>query len=326
MEYLTAKELQDKYNISKETLQGLERRGLPSIVSGRLKRYDLNKVKTCLSNLSEGILNLRIGNIYDNSSISKIFACGTQGGMRRSHTTNTLVIFSDHSHGLYDDIWKDNILYYTGMGTENHQKLEGTQNLTLFESRTSGIQVHLFETFIPGQHRYRGQVELVNAPYMDEQYDINKKLRKVWIFPVRLKVDNLVPETLVSISNDKNELQAQKMSLEELKNRAQNSKGASTRTTTSKTYTRDQYVSEYVKRRAKGFCDLCNKPAPFIDKKSRPYLETHHVTALSEGGEDNINSCLALCPTCHRKVHILKSPEDLTLLKERLKFYIKNNK
>ena len=34
------------------------------------------------------------------------------------------------------------------------------------------------------------------------------------------------------------------------------------------------------------------------------YLESHHVTWLSRGGYDLIDNVVALCPNCHRKIHI----------------------
>ncbi|WP_458557964.1 restriction endonuclease [Bacillus cereus] len=36
--------------------------------------------------------------------------------MRRSKKTNTLVLFSDYTKGIYDDRWEQGVLYYTGMG------------------------------------------------------------------------------------------------------------------------------------------------------------------------------------------------------------------
>lgn len=38
---------------------------------------------------------LKIGQILKNADIVEIFKCGNMGGMRRSNTTNTLVIVSD---------------------------------------------------------------------------------------------------------------------------------------------------------------------------------------------------------------------------------------
>ena len=77
---------------------------------------------------------------------------------------------------------------------------------------------------------------------------------------------------------------------------------------------RDQYVSEYAKRLAKGICNLCGKPAPFKKKDGSPYLETHHVIWLSKGGADSIDNTVALCPNCHKKMHIVNDPADVKTL------------
>lgn len=46
---------------------------------------------------------IKIGQIIKNADIVEIFKCGNMGGMRRSRTTNTLVIISDYTKGLYLD-------------------------------------------------------------------------------------------------------------------------------------------------------------------------------------------------------------------------------
>lgn len=81
------------------------------------------------------------------------------------------------------------------------------------------------------------------------------------------------------------------------------------------TYERNAYVSEYAKRRANGVCQLCKKEAPFKNKDGEPYLETHHIEWLSRGGTDTLDNTVALCPNCHRKMHVL----DLEVDKEKLK-------
>ncbi len=56
--------------------------------------------------------------------------------------------------------------------------------------------------------------------------------------------------------------------------------------------------------RANGYCEECGNPAPFIRASDRtPYLEIHHKTFLSEGGEDTVENTMALCPNCHREKH-----------------------
>ncbi|MGL5557665.1 MAG: HNH endonuclease [Paraclostridium dentum] len=322
MNYLTSGEVQKKYNISRTTLFRLEKKGLPFIGIGRSKRYEESEVDQWLININNGIKGLIIGYIYDNTTIASVFSCGTQGGMRRSHTTNTLVIFSDHTRGVYDDRWiDDSTLLYTGMGQEGDQVLDGNQNRTMYESRKNGINIHLFETFKPGEHMYRGQVELIDDPYIDYQEDVKGNNRKVWIFPIKLKTSTSVPFELIESVNDLREKEANKMTLEKLKKRAKITNKVGTRSVVTKTHVRDAFISKYVKKRASGICDLCEEKAPFLDKSGEPYLESHHVDWLSEGGEDSITNCVALCPSCHRKVHVLSLKEDKEKLKNKLKFY-----
>jgi len=69
-------------------------------------------------------------------------------------------------------------------------------------------------------------------------------------------------------------------------------------------YSRSIYISEFIKRRAKGICQDCLNYAPFCMKNTgEPYLETHHIIPLSRGGNDIISNVIALCPNCHRKRH-----------------------
>ena len=83
----------------------------------------------------------------------------------------------------------------------------------------------------------------------------------------------------------------------------------------TKQYSRDPYISELAKRLANGKCELCGKPAPFKDSKGKPYLETHHVVWLSQGGSDSVDNTVALCPNCHRKMHVVADPGDVSKLK-----------
>lgn len=98
-------------------------------------------------------------------------------------------------------------------------------------------------------------------------------------------------------------------------------KGSSGKVTTTKIYDRDPVVSAYVKKRAEGKCDLCGKDAPFMDAKGNPYLEEHHVERLADGGDDTIDNAVALCPNCHRQVHIVGTDEIKTALINRLMAY-----
>lgn len=83
-------------------------------------------------------------------------------------------------------------------------------------------------------------------------------------------------------------------------------------------FVRSAMVGFYAKKRADGVCELCGQPAPFRDKNDDPFLETHHVQWLSQGGGDTFNNTVALCPNCHRKMHIVNDPQNVAALQNLL--------
>lgn len=147
---------------------------------------------------------LAIGQILTNVQLRDTFQCGNMGGMRRSHATNTLVIVSDYTKGLYQDKWIGGVLHYTGMGKTGDQDINWAQNATLAEMDRNGVDVHLFEVIDPGEYIYCGRIELVDRPYTDRQPDENGDDRLVWMFPVRPVPENNVrkPEMLVFADMD----------------------------------------------------------------------------------------------------------------------------
>lgn len=114
---------------------------------------------------------------------------------------------------------------------------------------------------------------------------------------------------------------AESLSIEELKTiaRQQGKTKPKEVTTTVIQKVRDPYIAEYARRRANGICQLCGVPAPFNRSDGTPYLESHHIVWLSSGGEDSIENTAALCPNCHRKMHIVNDPEDVEWLKAVIK-------
>jgi len=99
--------------------------------------------------------------------------------------------------------------------------------------------------------------------------------------------------------------EAKKIDEKSLRKRAKQAKILPQKTIVSVTkYIRNQYIVEYAKRKANGICQDCFEPAPFINKNTgEPFLETHHIIPLAEGGEDTIENTIAICPNCHRKRH-----------------------
>jgi 5-methylcytosine-specific restriction protein A len=258
------------------------------------------------------------GQILSNNELIAIFKCSPQGGMRRSHRTNTLIIVSDHTKGLYGDRWDGIILHYTGMGLTGDQSITSTQNRTLAGSDTNGISVFLFEVFESGNYFFQGQATLAGKPYQEKQRDHRANERMVWMFPLKL-IDSEQPaalnEEIIERVQEVQEKKAARLSIAELKALIKESPPkAGTREVISKDYDRNPYVAEYVKRRASGICELCHNPAPFTNKHKEPYLEEHHIVWLSKSGNDTVDNTVALCPNCHRKMHVLDLEVDKKLL------------
>jgi 5-methylcytosine-specific restriction protein A len=266
--------------------------------------------------------DLARGDELSNEDLGLVFQCGNNGGMRRSHATNTLIIVSDPTKGRYIDEWRDGVLHYCGMGLEGPQSLAFAQNKTLAESGSNGVAVHLFEVHRAGVYEYVGKVELASGPYESQQSDANGMLRRVWIFPVR-PLDGMgapsIPQDTFWEVFARQRREAKRLSDEEIHRRAQALQGSSSsRVTTSTTHVRNEYVAEYARRRAGGKCELCGKPAPFQNRSGEPYLESHHIKWLARGGGDTIDNTVALCPNCHREMHILDSKESRKLLLKKV--------
>jgi hypothetical protein len=69
-------------------------------------------------------------------------------------------------------------------------------------------------------------------------------------------------------------------------------------------FVRNPDVVAEVLFQAKGHCQQCMNPAPFLrGSDGAPFLEVHHRVPLSIGGEDTVANAIALCPNCHRAAH-----------------------
>ncbi len=78
-------------------------------------------------------------------------------------------------------------------------------------------------------------------------------------------------------------------------------------------YRRDPKVVAWVLQSAKGICELCDTKGYETDTIAA-YLEVHHVVPLSSGGADSVYNAVAVCETCHGKLHRAKNREALNML------------
>ena len=255
------------------------------------------------------------GDVVTNAELARIFKCATQGGMRRSHRTDALVLVSDHTQFVHQDRWiTHNLFHYTGMGLRGDQSIDYLQNKTLSQSATNGVSLYLFEVYEPRSYLYRGQVTLFDRPFEESQPDLDGRPRTVWVFPLQVvdaDADFRVPLDLVTKVRRRRKRQARQLSDEDLYTMAVHSRrNPSVRHAVPTVWDSNVYVAELTRRRAKGICQLCDRPAPFHDKKDEAYLEPHHIVWRSQGGADTVDNSVALCPNCHKKMHILNLKDD----------------
>jgi 5-methylcytosine-specific restriction protein A len=275
--------------------------------------------------------NILIGDVVTEAEIHEIFGCQTTFGIRLNKANNAIVIVSDATSGnTYADFWEGDTLYYTGTdakAVDGNQVLTGQGNnngaLKDVWNNPNSTTLFLFEKYAKNQCTYRGVVTLAKEPYQVPRKSNPTQL--VWKFP--LKLANVEWSQLISDYEQverkaavKTEKELKKAINAKMKN--PNSKnGQIKREATVSFWDRDSNIRAYVKIRAHGVCDLCQKPAPFTDESGAPYLEAHHIKWLSKGGEDNPRNMVALCPNCHRKMHVLDLEKDRMQLTEKAKKY-----
>lgn len=202
----------------------------------------------------------------------------------------------------YDDRWdEDGVLHYYGAGQEGDMVfLRG--NRALRDHVADGKAVHLFEK-VDGGLRYLREVVVEGWYEVENVPDAKGNNRKGIVF-------ELVPLDQVSELDDASSGEPAEagwdVDLDALRARVISSataNGSSSTTGKRTIYARSRDVRIYVLRRADGNCEGCGTPAPFTNRDGKPYLEPHHTTRLSDGGPDHPRHVIALCPTCHRRVH-----------------------
>ena len=132
-----------------------------------------------------------LGEELTNEELCAVFKCGSQGGLRKSSRTNTLILVSDQTQSQdrnpYQDKWIDGVLHYTGMGLKGDQKLNFMQNKTLANLEKLDIKAYLFEKLVSRKYTFRGEVVLAGKIYTETQEDNEGNKRNVLKFPLKIK-------------------------------------------------------------------------------------------------------------------------------------------
>ncbi|MBU3905184.1 MAG: HNH endonuclease [Nanoarchaeota archaeon] len=77
--------------------------------------------------------------------------------------------------------------------------------------------------------------------------------------------------------------------------------GIEKKDTVTGVFKRDIQLVEFLKEYFEYKCIICHKNIKRDDNK--PYIESHHVQPLSEGGSDTADNIIIVCPNCHKIFH-----------------------
>ena len=249
-----------------------------------------------------------VGQVYNRRrDLHDRFGGQRQGGMSTPKEHPLIFLFTGEGgaeHGYRDEFRPDGTYWYTGEG--QHGDMEFVRaNRALRDHRQEGKRVHLFEALGAGDVRYIGEVDYLGHHY-EERPDTSGHLRRAIVFELALAAhaqDSDSPQLHDPERGPARHLRD--TSLEELRRLAIEgaSRGASVEERRRNARVRSEAVRAYVLKRADGSCEGCSEEAPFKTRRGQPYLEPHHTTRIADGGPDHPAHVIALCPTCHRRVH-----------------------
>lgn len=205
-----------------------------------------------------------------------------------------------HEYGYEDTFLDDDTFLYTGEGTEGDMTMDDG-NKAIRDHQHNGESIHLFEdTELPwivtylGEYEYRShKIDTLPDKHGNDRDAI--RFRLVPVGGTAVTIDDGTPASIP---------------IEELFEKAKQrtpasstNSGESGQSNSGTSYRRSDVVREFALRMADGVCQGCENDAPFTTPSGDPFLEVHHLTRRSDGGPDDPENVIALCPNCHRRVH-----------------------
>lgn len=246
-----------------------------------------------------------IGKIYNRrEEIHGVFKGQQYGGISTPSQHPYVFIFTSEAgaeFGYSDGFSRDGTFRYTGEGQEGDMVM-AKGNLAIRDHQKNNKNILLFEATSRGMVRFVGKCSYVTH-HTEERPDKNGNKRAALIF----HLDIITESKTFEVKSPKAEFITKptgSRSLKKLREIALSKTPAQADNKEKLVHIkyRSEAIKLYTKKRANGHCEGCGTIAPF-ETKSGPYLEVHHLTRLSDGGADNPENVIALCPTCHRRAH-----------------------
>lgn len=246
-----------------------------------------------------------VGETYSRWFVHDVLGGERYKGISRTSDQPLIFVFTGdagHNYGYEDEFLEDDTFRYTGEGTEGDMTMDGG-NAAIRDHEANGDELHLFEnTDLPWIVTYLGEYEYVTHR-TDELPDENGDLRDAFRFELAPVggTDVEIEQPPSSLSDDELFRKAKQSSPSGAPTSLEDA-GSST-PSSGRTYSRSDVVREFALRVADGVCQGCENDAPFLNENGEPFLEVHHLTRRSDGGPDDPENVIALCPNCHRRVH-----------------------
>lgn len=203
----------------------------------------------------------------------------------------------------YSDSWSSDGLtfVYTGHGQRGDMKFEHG-NKAIRDHVAAGHALHLFQKVQrkDGLHAYIGEMQCIET-VTSRGPDLDGADRLILQFVlVRVRAADA---TSVDEGASDSRQEAPLVDLRRIAYEAVMASPVPVESASRTLYKRAVSVAKYVLARADGRCEYCEQLAPFLRRNGNPYLETHHIERLSDGGLDSPLHMAALCPGCHRRAH-----------------------
>lgn len=249
--------------------------------------------------------DFEVGNRYLRKELHDQFEGQRQYGISTPASESFIFIFTDpasEEHGYRDRFLSNGLFVYSGEGRVGDMAMDGG-NERILNHKANGDALYVFEVVAEQDGAdvvtYDGEYEYIDH-YWERAPDDNGDMRDA----IRFK---LAPAEGIEAAIDEDDVP--NLSDEELFQRAKESKtttrsgSGSTTSDASTSYTRSDLVRDFALRMADGVCQACKADAPFLDTNGEKFLEVHHLYRVSDGGVDDPENVIALCPNCHREVH-----------------------
>jgi 5-methylcytosine-specific restriction protein A len=265
---------------------------------------------------------------HNRKDIWKLFGGQYQQGVMKFPGEDYVNVFFKEDGPYPDEIDAETgIIEYRGKGLKGEQKLTAG-NKYLEEARLSKSPARFWFRPAGGMWEFKSWVTVFDRENIEEE-DVqgNLAMRYLWfLVPVVSEHKELWPQEVLNapisqispneinlVKNPRNLLTDYARIAKELEN------NPTTLNTNQKPRTpqpkRRKRAKDIVIARAQGICenDKCSGMPPDVKNDGTPIFQVDHIVQLSDGGPDQPDNMIALCPNCHAAKTLGKERSEMTV-------------